>query len=60
MFCLENPSADLSLITLVEFGAGYSTKTLKIIQYLSEIYENLDFIPIDISPGACEVSEASY
>ncbi|NCQ43319.1 MAG: L-histidine N(alpha)-methyltransferase [Cyanobacteria bacterium] len=47
-------------ITLVEFGAGYSLKTEIILKKLLLKYKRVTFVPIDVSPSACEYSDQKY
>lgn len=47
-------------ITLVEFGAGYSEKTNIIIKKLLEKNKNIEFVPIDVSESACELTYRTY
>jgi L-histidine N-alpha-methyltransferase len=59
IFDVKN-GTDTDLITLVEFGAGYSIKTEIVLKTLLERYGNVLFIPIDVSEGACNYSLQKY
>ena len=47
-------------ITLVELGAGYSTKTEIILKSLLSKYKKVTYIPIDVSESACKISYEKY
>jgi len=47
-------------ITLVELGAGYSTKTEVILKSLLSKYKKVTYVPIDVSESACKISEQKY
>lgn len=47
-------------IHLIEFGAGYSVKTKIIIERLSQLYNEVVFVPIDVCQSACDVSVEKF